>query len=317
MISNQIIGVVIPCFKGGEVTKIVINEVLDYADYVVLVDDACPFLTGQNILKQINNPKLAVLFNSTNKGVGFSTKKGIRFLLEKGCDLILKIDADGQHDPREIYSMCQPIIDGKCEATKGNRFGSIDQFLKIPKIRLFGILVLSFITKFSSGYWDLFDPTNGLICFKRKVLYDLNLNKINDRYFFETDLLFRCSLNNVKVKNVNTRINYSSTISSLNPIKEIPIFFIKHIQIGIKRIIYQYFIIDFNPGSLEILLSMFMSLASLSIVITSRYKSSMYSIPISPGVSSLITITSLMAFQLLISFIYYDCTYRVLFRNSK
>jgi len=317
MISNQIIGVVIPCFKGGEVTKIVINEVLDYADYVVLVDDACPFLTGKNILKQINNPKLEVLFNLTNMGVGFSTKRGIRFLLEKKCDLILKIDADGQHDPRDIYSICQPIIEGNCEATKGNRFGSIDNLFKIPKIRLFGILVLSFITKLSTGYWDLFDPTNGLICFKRKVLQDINLNKINNRYFFETDLLFRCSLNNVKMKNVSTKIDYSTKISSLNPIKQIPIFFIKHIQIGIKRIIYQYFIIDFNPGSLEILLSILMSIISISIVITSRYKSSMYDIPISPGVSSLITISSLMSFQLLISFIYYDCTYRVLQRNSK
>ena len=317
MIANQIIWVVIPCFKGGEITKMVISEVLDYADHVVLVDDSCPFLTGQHVLKQIKNPKLEVLFNLTNKGVGYSTKKGIKCLLEKKCDLILKIDADGQHDPREIYSMCKPIIEGKCEATKGNRFGNIDNLFKIPKIRLLGILVLSFITKLSTGYWDLFDPTNGLICFQREVLHDINLNKINDRYFFETDLLFRCSLNNVKVKTVKTKINYSSTISSLNPIKEIPIFFIKHIQIGIKRIIYQYFIIDFNPGSLEIILSILMSIISISIVITSRYKSAMYDIPISPGVSSLITITSLMAFQLLISFIYYDCTYRVLQRNSK
>ena len=146
---------------------------------------------------------------------------------------------------------------------------------------------------------------------------NINLNKINNRYFFETDLLFRCSLNNIKMKNVSTNIDYSTKISSLNPIKQIPIFFIKHIQTGIKRIIYQYFIIDFNPGSLEIILSILMSIISISIVITSRYKSSMYDIPISPGVSSLITITSLMAFQLLISFIYYDCTYRVLQRNSK
>ena len=317
MIANQIIGVVIPCFKGGEITKMVISEVLDYADHVVLVDDSCPFLTGQHVLKQIKNPKLEVLFNLTNMGVGYSTKKGIKCLLEKKCDLILKIDADGQHDPREIYSMCKPIIEGKCEATKGNRFGNIDNLFKIPKIRLLGILVLSFITKLSTGYWDLFDPTNGLICFQREVLHDINLNKISDRFFFETDLLFRCSLNNVKMKNVNTKINYSSKISSLNPIKQIPIFFIKHIQISFKRIIYQYFMVDFNPGSLEILLSILMSIVSMSIVITSRYKSSMYNIPISPGVSSLITITSLMAFQLLISFIYYDCTYRVLFRNSK
>ena len=135
------------------------------------------------------------------------------------------------------------------------------------------------------------------------VIADIAISKYLNNEIFETPNFLFC-------------LSYSTPFC-LNPIKEIPIFFIKHIQIGIKRIIYQYFVIDFNPGSLEILLSILMSIISLSIVITSRYKSALYDIPISPGVSSLITITSLMAFQLLISFIYYDCTYRVLLRNSK
>ena len=146
---------------------------------------------------------------------------------------------------------------------------------------------------------------------------NINLNKVDNRFFFETDLLFRCSLNNVKIKNVCTSINYSSKVSSLNPIQQMPIFLIKHIKISIKRILYQYFILDFNPGSIEILLSIFTGFAATTIALTSRYKSEMYNIPISAGTSSIFTITCIVTIQFLISFIYYDCTYRVFLRNSK
>lgn len=317
MILNQTIGVVIPCYKGGSITKEIVCESLQNADFVVLVDDACPQGTGRKILMEVKSSRLEVLFNLKNRGVGYSTKKGINFLLEKKCDLILKLDADGQLDPKEIFCMCQPIIQEKYEASKGNRFGNVENALKMPKIRLLGILLLSFITKISTGYWDLFDPTNGFLCFKKDVLENINLNKIDDRYFFETDLLFRCSLSNVKIKNVNISVNYKSNLSSLNPIQQIPVFFVKHIERIIKRIVYQYFIFDFNPGSIELLLSFFTGMVGLTIGITSKYRGFISGIPATPGTASLFTIACILTIQLLLSFVYYDCTYRVFLRNSK
>ena len=317
MILDKKIGVVIPCFQGGKVTKTIINEALDYADKVVLIDDACPFGTGKSISEVVKSEKLKVLFNSINKGVGYSTKKGFGWLIKEGCDLIIKIDADGQLDPKDIYPMCSPILEGKCEATKGNRFGNIENAMLIPKIRLFGILILSFITKLSTGYWDLFDPTNGYICFKQEILANINMDKIDNRYFFETDLLFRCSLNNVKITNVNVDIKYLPNISTLNPITQAPIFLIKHVKRVIKRIVYQYFIFDFNPGSIELILSFATGVLAVFIGLNSLLKSRIHQIPMSSGNSSLFTIACILAIQLFISFIYYDCTYRVFLRNSK
>ena len=74
MILNQTIGVVIPCYKGGSITKEIVCESLQNADFVVLVDDACPQGTGRKILMEVKSSRLEVLFNLKNRGLGYSTK---------------------------------------------------------------------------------------------------------------------------------------------------------------------------------------------------------------------------------------------------
>ena len=96
----------------------------------------------------------------------------------------------------------------------------------MPKIRLVGN-TLSYMTKFSTGYWEIFDPTNGFIAFKSEVLRNIDLRKTDDKYFFETDILFRCGLKNIKIKNIEVDISYKDIYSSLNPINELPRFLVK------------------------------------------------------------------------------------------
>ena len=58
----------------------------------------------------------------------------------------------------------------------------------------FGNAVLSFMTKLSSGYWNIFDPTNGYTAIHADVATLLPFDKISQRYFFETDILFRLNV---------------------------------------------------------------------------------------------------------------------------
>ena len=102
-------------------------------------------------------------------------------------------------DPNYIPNITKPIIEGNAEFVKGNRFKSLEMIQKIPKVRLFGNLGLSFLTKLSTGYWELFDPTNGFIAFSSSTIKKINLYKVDNRYFFETDLLFRCGIYNYMI----------------------------------------------------------------------------------------------------------------------
>ena len=66
--------------------------------------------------------------------------------------------------------------------SKGNRFFNLSDLKGMPRIRIFGNAVLSFC-KLSTGYWNIFDPTNGFIAINSKIIRLLPLNKISDSYF--------------------------------------------------------------------------------------------------------------------------------------
>ena len=196
------------------------------------------------------------------------------------------------------------------------RFTNIESINRMPKIRLIGNIFLSYITKFSTGYWELFDPTNGFIAFKNTALNKINLDKTNARFFFETELLFRCSLRNLCIKNVQIDSIYGKEYSSLNPLKELPNFFLKNFKLIIKRIIYQYFILDFNPGSLELVLSFITGIASFCIGLFSIFNTYSNNELTSPGTVGLFTIFTLLCIQFFTAFIFYDCSTRVIYRNT-
>ena len=80
---------------------------------------------------------------------------------------------------------------------------------------------MSFISKLSSGYWDIFDPINGFTAIKVDILKKINLEKIDDRYFFETDMLFNLYFDNVKIKDIPVEIKYhKNQVQNLNVTKE-------------------------------------------------------------------------------------------------
>ena len=72
-------------------------------------------------------------------------------------------------------------------------------------------------------------------------------------YFFESDFLFQCGLANLVFTQLPMRGIYSGEVSSLKPLKQIKDFGIGHIANFSKRLVYQYFLLDFNIGSLEII----------------------------------------------------------------
>ena len=316
--STQKIGCLIPCFRGGPITLSLIEKALIYADYIILIDDACPNKTGQHVEEKFNSSdKVKVLFNSHNQGVGKSCQNGIKFLLEQDCTIIIKIDADGQMDPNLIPTLINPIIEGKAEAVKGNRFTCVDDFHSMPKIRIIGNLGLSFLNKISTGYWELFDPTNGFIAFKSSALKRVRIEKTDNRYFFESDLLFQSSMAQITFAQIPMSSVYGNEISSLRPIREIRRFARKHLVNFVKRLIYQYFVLDFNAGSLELLggclgfllTAIFSIKLLISGIIYNRYATS--------GESSLFLVLSIITMQMFIAFLYYDSTQQPLMRQLR
>ncbi len=308
---------VVPCYRSAHIAPKVVSDIIKYVDFVVCVDDLCPDKTGLIIQNQVKSDKLRVIFHKRNKGVGGATKTGIKIAESLGAEIIVKIDSDGQMDASYIPNLIDPIINKTSEYTKGNRFRNIAVLMKMPKIRLIGNIILSFITKLSTGYWELFDPTNGFIAFNTKILSRIEYEKTDNRYFFETDLLFRAGLCDVLISEIEIPAIYKNEKSGLNPFIESIRYFISHIIIFIKRIIYQYFLIDFNPGSLSFFLGFLGTIYTLFSGLRSiiYYKSLNIESPL--GMKILFLTSAIISVQLFISFMYYDSTQRPLRRQLK
>tara|TARA_A100001035_G_C27762704_1_gene492072 strand:+ start:666 stop:1634 length:969 start_codon:yes stop_codon:yes gene_type:complete len=308
---------VVPCYKSSSIAPKIIKDLIEYVDFIVCVDDFCPEGTGRAIQKQVKSKKVKVIFHQKNKGVGGATKTGIKFSESIGAEIIVKIDSDGQMDPSYIPFLIEPILNQASDFSKGNRFRNINVLIKMPKLRLIGNIFLSFITKLSTGYWELFDPTNGFIAINTKILRRIEYEKTDNRYFFETDLLFRCGLYDLVISEIEIPTIYENENSDLNLFFELYRYTLSHIMIFIKRIVYQYFLIDFNPGSLSFLLGILSGIYTLIAGLRSiiYYKNINIESPI--GIKILFLTSAIISVQLIISFIYYDSTQRPLKRQLK
>ena len=154
-----------------------------------------------------------------NRGVGGSMVLGYKKALEIESDIVVKMDGDGQMLPEYLDKLLDPLIDDDYAYTKGNRF-LMPEFLRaMPRQRLLGNVILTFMTKLASGYWQIFDPQNGYTAIRADYLRRLDLDKLHKRFFFENDMLVQLSLHDARVKDVAIPAKYGSETSSLNPLQ--------------------------------------------------------------------------------------------------
>lgn len=248
------IAVVIPCYKVVPHVLNVIGRIGPEVSAIYAVDDHCPEGSGDHIERHNVDPRVKVIRHPVNLGVGGATMTGYQAAVADGHDILVKLDGDGQMRPEILSSFTQPIEEGVADYTKGNRFYDLTHIGRMPTARIFGNAVLSFMSKLSTGYWDIFDPTNGYTAVHAKVVSHLQLSKISTRYFFESDMLFRLNLMRCVVLDIPMDSQYGEEVSSLKIKSILGEFLKKHVQNTAKRIFYNYYLRDLSPASLNLAL---------------------------------------------------------------
>jgi glycosyltransferase involved in cell wall biosynthesis len=247
------VAVVVPCYRVKRHVRDVIAAIGPEVTAIYVVDDACPEGTGRHVEETETDPRVRVVSNERNQGVGGATMAGIARALADGADVIVKLDGDGQMDPRLVPKFVRPILEGDADFTKGNRFFNLEDVASMPRVRLLGNAALSFLSKLSTGYWHTFDPTNGYIAIHAKVAAALPMTKISRRYFFETDLLFRLNTIRAVVVDVPMVAVYGDEVSGLDVRTEVLRFAWGHLKNFGRRIFYNYYLRNFGFASLELL----------------------------------------------------------------
>ena len=231
------LAVVIPCFRvGGRIVQL-LGRIGPEIDRIYCVDDACPDGSGALIERTVADPRVVVLRHDRNRGVGAAVITGYRRALEDGADIVIKIDGDGQMDPRLVDPIVAPIAAGVADYTKGNRFFDRDALRSMPLVRLVGNAALSSLTRLSTGYWKVADPTNGYTAIHGKVLRVLPLDEVSEDYFFETDMLFRLGTAGAVIVDVPMRAVYGGEVSSLRIRRIVLPFLLRHLANTARRLL--------------------------------------------------------------------------------
>lgn len=255
MKTGNMIAVIIPSYKVRDSILAVLSKIGPEAGKIYVVDDACPQGTGNFVKENCTDDRVEVLYNQRNLGVGGAVKTGYKKALEDGCRIMVKIDGDGQMDPSLIPRFIEPIQRKEADYVKGNRFYDLGYLRTMPGARRFGNSMVSFINKLASGYWNVMDPANGYTAISSTALRHLPIEKIDNRFFFENDMLFRLNIIRAVVQDVPMYSEYGSEKSNLSILRVLTQFPFKYMNRLTKRIFYNYFLRDFNIGSLELVMT--------------------------------------------------------------
>lgn len=306
MPNSVSVAVVIPSYKVRRHILGVLQAIGPEVARIYVVDDCCPEQSGEHVSACCGDARVRVIRNSENMGVGGAVMVGYQAAIIDGMDIIVKVDGDGQMDPALIAGFVEPIRIGEADYTKGNRFYDLEKIANMPRLRLVGNAVLSLMTKLSSGYWDIFDPTNGYTAVHAHVAKRLPFGKISRRYFFETDMLFRLNTLRAVVVDVPMDAKYGDEVSSLSISKIVGEFLVKHVRNFAKRIFYNYYLRDLSLASIEMPLGVLLLLFGIGFGGYHWWLSAQAGIPTAPGTVMLAALPALMGLQFLLAFLAYD-----------
>jgi glycosyltransferase involved in cell wall biosynthesis len=306
MLPPNSVAVVIPSYKVTRHILGVIAGIGPEVARIYVVDDKCPDGSGAFVRANCEDARVMVIEHEQNQGVGGAVMSGYRAAIAEGAAVIVKVDGDGQMDGRLIPDFVAPILAGEADYTKGNRFFNLEQIGSMPLTRLVGNAILSFLTKLSSGYWDLFDPTNGYTAIHADAARYLPFDKISRRYFFETDMLFRLNTLGAVVTDVPMDAVYGDEVSNLKISRIATEFAAKHVRNFIKRLFYNYYLRNMSLASIELPLGIASLLFGSVFGITHWIDAVRHGQATPAGTVMVAALPVIMGVQLILAFLAYD-----------
>ena len=299
--------VVIPCYRVEQEIARVVAGLPDYIRHIIIVDDASPdqiSLVVDQLAK--TDPRLILIKHPYNRGVGGAMKTGFQKALELDAQIVIKIDGDGQMDSKFIPNMITPLILGQADYTKGNRFRDFQALQKMPLVRRIGNMGLGFLTKAATGYWTIFDPTNGFIAIRRDALKQLHLKAIDNSFFFETSMLAHLYMIGAVIRDVPMPARYEGEGSNLSIRKTLIQFPLKLLRTFLRRLILRNLIYDFSMMSIYLVSGLPLLLFGLIFGSIKWIQYAARNIPAPTGTVMLPTLSVIIGIQFLVAAIEID-----------
>jgi dolichol-phosphate mannosyltransferase len=252
-LSKYRIGVVVPAFRVARQIENVVRNIPPFVRSIIVVVDASPDDTAERV-RALADPRVTLIVHELNQGVGGAMQTGFREALRQGLELVVKMDGDDQMDPAEIPRLLEPLIDGRADMSKGNRYEHVGALRSMPPVRILGNAGLTFLVKLASGYWSNFDPANGFIAVRAEILRRIDLGRLHKRYFFESGFLIQLGILRAVIQDVAIPARYGDEHSSLSIPRTLFGFPPKLLWGLVRRVFWRYFVYDFTAVSMFLLI---------------------------------------------------------------
>ncbi len=251
MYRDRKVALVIPVFNEETLIGPTLEKVPEVVDRIFVVDDCSTDDTRSVVEARAEvDPRIRLIRHEVNQGPGGAIITGYLAAAEKEYDLTVVVGGDDQMPLEVITDFMDPIIDGECDYTKGNRFEHMAPTLAdMPKIRLFGNIVITALTKIASGYYKIMDVVDGYTCISLRAIKTIKWHKCWTGYGYPMNFLVHLNAYSFKVRDVGRRPIYLKGVQQSK---------IKGFRYALKvtpmlvrsfwwRIIFRYIYRDFHP----------------------------------------------------------------------
>jgi glycosyltransferase involved in cell wall biosynthesis len=218
MFRGRLVAVVIPACNEADKIEAAIRSAPGFVDHVIVVDDGSHDATAE-IARACASARVEVIVHDHNRGVGAAITTGYARALALGAYATAVMAGDGQMDPDDLPGLLTPVVDGRADYAKGNRFAWPGGWRLMPPVRLVGGAVLSWLTRLASGYRHIGDSQCGYTVASRRALLAVG-SDLFPRYGYPNDLLARLAAAGVPVVDVPVRPVYGPRWrSGLSPLR--------------------------------------------------------------------------------------------------
>ncbi len=201
MKNNEKIYIVIPAYNEEKVIADVAKEIRDAGyEKIIIVDDGS---ADGTFSKSKEIPGATALRHKINRGKGAAAKTGIEAAKLLGADIIITMDADGQHDPKDIARLISPIASGNCDVVLGSRLMNPEG---MPWYKIIHNKIGNAITWYLYGLW-VTDSQSGLRAYSRRAAEVINT--LGDRYEYDSEVIREIYKYKLKYKEIPIQVRYT------------------------------------------------------------------------------------------------------------
>lgn len=203
--------VIIPAYNAEETIGPIIDGAVKYVPRVLVVDDGSTDRTARVAAKA----GAEVIFVGENRGKGHALKVLFQRAADEGYDAVISMDADGQHEPKEIPRFIEAHLKAPNDIIVGSR---MDEQIKIPRARYNSMLVARFFISIAANHF-IEDTQCGFRLYPLPIIQRMNLTQ--ERYVTESEILMKAGDMGSFITSVRIGAVYGDHVSHFKPVIDV------------------------------------------------------------------------------------------------